>query len=213
MIYFEKKVNSRYPRNYLIGSFIVHPSSSFAAKPTNNNFEESLSENLSSELINKVDKFVVVENNKFILNDEGKLSLAKNEFTAVKAALKEANQILNDVDKDKIVVDGNTVTIPSKAITEQFSIAAKEGKRAIKFHWWGMQIWLTKTDVIAIQKAGIAGGAAYLGSIFSGVGGAVAGAIVSTMISEYVAGIAVKVNVNYSKLLINQYRAVTILPQ
>ncbi|MED1218818.1 hypothetical protein [Bacillus paralicheniformis] len=198
----------------LMGSSIVHPSSSFAAKPTtNNNFEESLSESLSSELINKVDKFVVVENNKFVLKDEGKLSLAKDEFAAVKAVLKEANQILNDVDKDKIVVDGNTVTIPSKATTEQFSIAAKEGKRAIKFHWWGAQIWLTKTDVIAIQRAGIAGGAAYLGSIFTGVGGAVAGAVVSTIISEYVSGIAVKVNVNYAKLLIRQYGAVTVLPQ
>ncbi len=197
----------------LMGSFIVHPSSSFAAKPTNNNFEESLSENLSSELINKVDKFVVVENNKFVLNDEGKLSLAKNEFAAVKAALKEANQILNDVDKDKIVVDGNTVTIPSKATTEQFSIAAKEGKRAIKFHWWGMEIWLTKTDVAALAKAGIAGGAAYLGSIFTGVGGAVAGAIVSTVISEYVTGAAVKVTVNYAKLVSDRYHAVIVIPQ
>ncbi|MEC3606710.1 hypothetical protein P9126_06845 [Bacillus glycinifermentans] len=197
----------------LMGSFIVHPSSSFAAKPTNNSFEESLSENLSSELINKVDKFVVVENNKFVLNDEGKLSLAKNEFAAVKAALKEANQILNDVDKDKIVVDGNTVTIPSKATTEQFSIAAKEGKRAIKFHWWGMEIWLTKTDVAALAKAGIAGGAAYLGSIFTGVGGAVAGAIVSTVISEYVTGAAVKVTVNYAKLVSDRYHAVIVIPQ
>lgn len=84
---------------------------------------------------------------------------------------------------------------------------ASEGKRAIKFHWWGIELWLTKTDVRAIIKGGISGGAVYVGSIF-GVAGAVAGAVVGGIISEYVTGVPIYVKYTYG----NNYPPI-VLPQ
>lgn len=158
--------------------------------------------------IRKFDQFIAVENDRFIIADEAALEKAatNEEVVLVKTALNQANGILDE--SPGAVLDGEkTFTVSAKQeITQDktgefASLAASgEGIRDIKFHWWGVEIYLTKTDVNAIVKGGISGGTTYLGSIFGGLSGAVAGAVAGAVLSEYAGAVIVPLKITYTYL-------------
>ncbi|MDQ0163275.1 hypothetical protein [Aeribacillus alveayuensis] len=162
---------------------------------------KSESEESFEILKEKVDPYVVVENNKFkLINiNELKQQLTKEEYKDVKDSIKSANKELEKVNKSELVVHDNALVLNADDEGEVSTLGWGEGKRGIAFHWWGIEIWLTKTDVRAIIKGGVAGGTTYLGALFGGIGGAVAGAVVAAILSEYVTGIPAKVTYRYFK--------------
>jgi len=145
------------------------------------------------------------------LKDEKKLKeiLSERDFEIVNNLVSQANNNLETISGANTAVVRNIVVVMPKDVSAKTISYAKasEGKRAIKFHWWGIELWLTKTDVRAIVKGGISGGAAYLGSIF-GIAGAVAGAVVGAIISEYITGVPIYVKYTYG----NKYPPI-VLPQ
>lgn len=164
--------------------------------------QSSDDDNPDEELIQKADKYVTLEDGAFSITDEEELRdiLTSDEFETVENLIQEANSNLEDVDlsSDNVEVNNDTVIVsPENESSNNVStLAAKEGKRDIEFHWASVDIWLTKTDVNAILKGGVTGGATYLGGLFGGVG-AIAGAISSTVVNEYVNAQAVHINHNY----------------
>lgn len=187
--------------------------SAFAAEKQNtlNVYSQGYNVSLSENLIQTADQYVVVEENKFVLKDEKKLKeiLSERDFEIVNNLVSQANNNLETISGANTAVVGNSVVVMPKDVSAKTISYAKasEGKRAIKFHWWGIELWLTKTDVRAIVKGGISGGAAYLGSIF-GIAGAVAGAVVGAIISEYITGVPIYVKYTYG----NKYPPI-VLPQ
>lgn len=175
----------------------------FSAMPINALAQSQPSDDKPDEqLIQKADEFVVLENGLFSITNEEGLSdtLTSDEFETVENLIEEANSNLQDVDlsADNVDVINNSVVIsPESESSEKVGTLAKEGKRGIKFHWTSVDIWLTKTDVSAIRKGGVTGGATYLGSLF-GVAGAVAGAVASTVINQYTKSEAIKINHTYT---------------
>lgn len=155
------------------------------------------------ELIKKADKYITLKDNAYVIVNEEELfgEITFDEYETVKSLVEEANVNLQDIDfsSDNVkVLNNNIVVTPTNDSVNSGITLSKEGKRAIKFNWWGFELWLTKTDVRAISKGGIVGGATYLGGLFGNIGGAVAGAIVGTILSEYVTGIALYIKYYYS---------------
>lgn len=177
----------------LLGS-IIFPTGSSAQSQTTN---------VQEELIKKADKHITLRDNLFsIINEEELLEVLTDiEFETVINLIEEANSNIQDINLslDNVnVVDNSVIIKPENEALDGGITLLKEGKRAIKFHWWGVEIWLTKTDVRAISKAGVVGGITYLSGLFGKVGGAVAGAIVSTIISEYITGVAIHAKYYYA---------------
>jgi hypothetical protein len=150
----------------------------FAAKSANHSLEY---------LIKIADPHVKVnEQKRFEIIRENELSkkLSSEELNLVRESLIEANKQLDNTDLvEEIRVERNTIV--SKINTNDIGLQS-EGVRGIRFYWWGVELWLTKTDARAVVKGGVAGGATFLGGLFGGIGGAVAAAIASAIISEYV---------------------------
>lgn len=174
----------------------------FSAMPINVLAQSQPSDDKPDEqLIQKADEFVVLEDGLFSITNEEGLSdtLTSDEFETVENLIEEANSNLQDVDlsaNNVDVINNSVVISPESESSEKVGTLAKEGKRGIKFHWASVDIWLTKTDVSAIRKGGVTGGATYLGSLF-GVAGAVAGAVASTIINQYTKSEAIKINHTY----------------
>lgn len=107
-------------------------------------------------------------------------------MNTVKSSIATSNEQLSQVqDPSRLTVSNNTISLTANSSDSVIALASSEGTRGISWNWWGVEVWLTKTDANAIIKAGIAGGTTYLGSLL-GIGGAVAGAIVGTILNEYV---------------------------
>ena len=190
----------------LIGTLI--PSSHIKAAQSN----LSPNEDPHEQLIKKADKYIDLKENEYVIINEEKLfeQLTNDEYKVVISLIKEANTKLQDIDfsSDNVSIVNNGIVVKPTIDSENDGITLlKEGKRAIKFHWWGFELWLTKTDVRAITKGGIVGGATYLGSLFGNIGGAVAGAIVGAILSEYVTGKALYIKYYYAT------RYTVVLPQ
>lgn len=178
-----------------------------------NESQETLSDTQTQEIINKADKYIVIENNKFVLKDNN--TLTNSELIFVKDSLQRANESLKDVNLDGAEVTGNHFTVSTSPSTSGFTtLAVKEGKRDAKYYWWGAKIWLTKTDVGAILNSGIAVGSTIIGS-FGGIPGAAAGAAAGAIISQYSKPVPVIATINYAKFASSTTRlsAITVIPQ
>lgn len=58
-----------------------------------------------------------------------------------------------------------------------FTLSTENGINKVKFHWWGYELWLSKTSVTNILSGGISATALVPGLLIPGVGIAIALAV------------------------------------
>lgn len=86
-----------------------------------------------------------------------------------------ANELGYDFDSEKSVGDSYDIQPPSSDEMEHdIQPNASNGINKIKVHWWGYEIWLSKTSVSRIAQGGVATASLILGIMVPGIGIAVA---------------------------------------
>lgn len=110
---------------------------------------------ISQEKIQKYDKYVGLKNNRyFYINNNVLNTVEKNEL---KSIILESNKLLITSDISKAQVDTKT-----KIITFKPRIQTRgEGVNAVYWHWWGAEVWLSRTTLQNIcQSNGVVAGGA-----------------------------------------------------
>jgi hypothetical protein len=159
-------------------------------------------EALDQELIKTVNQYIIIKNNKFKLTNikELKKEISKSDLQMVKKQLDEVNQTVGKYDsvktinkntiqavvtdeeiKNKLEESGYNLDSENK-INDESSIlysdgfqisASSNGINKVDWHWWGAEIWLSKTSVNNIISGGIGATSTALGLLLPGVGAAV----------------------------------------
>lgn len=126
---------------------------------------------------NEFDKFIIVQNNKYVLNIVDETVFNQEDLETVKLMVEKANEII--VNEDLIINPSNKIATPRIA-TRAY------GKNAIEFHWNYARIYLDAGQTKALVNATIAGGSTALGGFFGQIGGAAAGAIIGAYLSTVI---------------------------
>ena len=126
---------------------------------------------------NEFDKFIIVQNNKYVLNIVDETVFNQEDLETVKLMVEKANETI--VNEDLIINPSNKIATPRIA-TRAY------GKNAIEFHWNYARIYLDAGQTKALVNATIAGGSTALGGFFGQVGGAAAGAIIGAYLSTVI---------------------------
>lgn len=126
---------------------------------------------------NEFDKFIIVQNNKYVLNIIDETVFNQEDLETVKLMVEKANETI--VNEDLIINPSNKIATPRIA-TRAY------GKNAIEFHWNYARIYLDAGQTKALVNATIAGGSTALGGFFGQIGGAAAGAIIGAYLSTVI---------------------------
>lgn len=126
---------------------------------------------------NEFDKFIIVQNNKYVLNIVDETVFNQEDLETVKLMVEKANETV--VNEDLIINPSNKIATPRIA-TRAY------GKNAIEFHWNYARIYLDAGQTKALVNATIAGGSTALGGFFGQIGGAAAGAIIGAYLSTVI---------------------------
>lgn len=138
---------------------------------------------ISQEKLNKLDKYVVVQNNQYVLQTP-----STNEFTTQE--IKQAQQMITKANEtvatNNAHIDTETkeATIPTN--TSSGIATRSAGKNDIKIHWNYARVYLNKNQAKALTQAAISGGSTALGGFFGNIGGAAAGAAIGGYLSSVV---------------------------
>jgi hypothetical protein len=156
---------------------------------------------IKQELIKTVDPYIIIKNNKFKLTNikELKKEISKSELQMVKKQLDEVNQTVGKYDsvktinkntiqavvtdeeiKNKLEESGYDLDSENKIddessilYSDRFQISASSnGINKVDWHWWGAEIWLSKTSVTNIMSGGIGATGSALGLLLPTVGAA-----------------------------------------
>lgn len=126
---------------------------------------------------NEFDKFIIVQNNKYVLNIVDETVFNQEDLETVKLMVEKANETI--VNEDLIINPSNKIATPRIA-TRAY------GKNAIEFHWNYARIYLDAGQTKALVNATIAGGSTALGGFFGQICGAAAGAIIGAYLSTVI---------------------------
>lgn len=126
---------------------------------------------------NEFDKFIIVQNNKYVLNIVDETVFNQEDLETVKLMVEKANETI--VNEDLIINPSNKIATP-RIVTRAY------GKNAIEFHWNYARIYLDAGQTKALVNATIAGGSTALGGFFGQIGGAAAGAIIGAYLSTVI---------------------------
>lgn len=126
---------------------------------------------------NEFDKFIIVQNNKYVLNIVDETVFNQEDLETVKLMVEKANETI--INEDLIINPSNKIATPRIA-TRAY------GKNAIEFHWNYARIYLDAGQTKALVNATIAGGSTALGGFFGQIGGAAAGAIIGAYLSTVI---------------------------
>lgn len=126
---------------------------------------------------NEFDKFIIVQNNKYVLNIVDETVFNQEDLETVKLMVEKANETI--VNEDLIINPSNKIATP-RITTRAY------GKNAIEFHWNYARIYLDAGQTKALVNATIAGGSTALGGFFGQIGGAAAGAIIGAYLSTVI---------------------------
>lgn len=156
-------------------------------------------ENNTEKTYTEFDEFVIVQNNKYVLNIVDETSFNKEDLETVKLMIQKANET---------IIKENLIINPSNKIATPKIATRAYGKNAIEFHWNYARIYLDAGQTKALVNAAIAGGSTALGGFLGKVGGATAGAIIggylSTVVGDNIKN-GVWVNYNYFACRVNNF--------
>ncbi|CAM2972828.1 hypothetical protein HAHI6034_11780 [Hathewaya histolytica] len=173
----------------------------FAAESTQTNSRQvalSQSEDLTNQLVNKVDPFVKLNNDgEFYITNEDKLSklitqeeleIVKNQIVQTNSGIKESLKTSDTFHINQKIKSVTVSEFESNNNQTLYRAASKEGVNKVEWVWFGVRIYLSKSAVNHILNAGVTAGATYIGIKFPGVGKAIATAVSSYLITEFGTG-------------------------
>lgn len=165
-----------------------------AAETNMSQSSETVKSGLTDKVISKADPYIALDNEGvFVISDYESLSqkLTVAEFQLVKKQITNINaQVLqskSDLDQS-VVVDYRAKSVSFYSLTSSPRRAKskyKEGVTKITWKWYGARIYLSKTIVNHILKAGVNAGSAYITGKIPGTGIAIATAVAGYIISEF----------------------------
>lgn len=150
----------------LIGVSFSSPTTAFATDK--NEIESTTTVNqelLNESLIQKANQYVKTTENSFYLSEEGKIKLNESEQKIVLDSIQNANEYLKSIDNDLIQTEKSFLVtdeiIEKEVSTQNTSVKKintlsakkakfKQGVNKIEFHWWGMDVYLSKSTVVGI---------------------------------------------------------------
>ncbi|QDP41561.1 hypothetical protein [Radiobacillus deserti] len=175
---------------------------------------------LDKEIISIADKYISIKNNNFKITNYKKLKeqITKENLHLVKKQLHEVNKMIKSYEKvekkDNDTLQFKMTDRELKAKVEKSGyeydlnvgndgiqlFSHNNGINKVDWHWWGAEIWLSKTTVANIINGGITGGTAILGWLIPGLGHALLiaaqGFIVGLFVSENAR--AIKFNISWN---------------
>jgi hypothetical protein len=157
----------------MVDQYIIIENNKF--KITNN---KELKEKISKSNLNKVKK-QLDEVNKIVAKNDSIKKINKDTIQVkmtdeeLKAKLEKSGyeydlDIENKIDNTKL----NSFSSLNQSDGIQLLAASSNGINKVDWHWWGAEVWLSKTTVNNIINAGIAGGSVVLGALIPGLGAA-----------------------------------------
>lgn len=167
-----------------------------SAQSNNVSKENSFKNGLSEELIKEVDEYVKVVGNSYELTNPNELNakISKSDLDKVKKQIAKTNELLKQNGNFERTSNNNfKVEMTDKEITEkaaergyEFDDSGQkdgdnhlfnEGINKVNVHWWGFEVWLSKTSVSRIISGGLGAASTVLGILTGGVAIPVAAAI------------------------------------
>ena len=124
---------------------------------------------LNEELKNKVNPYIHIENDKFILSEDGAALLSSDEIEIINNYLLESNQMVAEAitSDNELIQQGNqfTQTADTQSSGSEIMLMSSTSKGGItlKYTWWGLQIQFSHKAVTELSSylelSGAVGGA------------------------------------------------------
>lgn len=164
------------------------------AASVGNSAYAQLSNVLSQDVVNKIDLYVEVKNNKYVLNDDVKKVITYAEYVSAQEVIAHTNQLING---SSFVINKST-----KTATLEFEIN-NSGK--------SVRVFIDKRTAKAVASGGLTGLTAIITAAVGPDGGpivAAIGAFLSSTIGDNIKG-GVWFDVNWILTGINHYPVIT----
>ena len=106
--------------------------------------------NLSDSSIQSIDKFIVVNNNQFILSNQGKTSMPTTLVNQVESRLTIVNKAIKD---DNLIINPDTKEITRYSPYNIFAASVKGATRLrsgcyVRVFWWGVRVYFTSNAAV-----------------------------------------------------------------
>ncbi|MFI8684612.1 hypothetical protein [Rossellomorea sp. NPDC077527] len=99
------------------------------------------------------------DNSEYIISDEAKVKLSKQEYEKLQSVLDDTNIFISNNYGNINIIDPNQESIKKDSDKMMVSIAAfKNGKTDVDTFWWGVRIYLSKYTIRAIGAGVTIGG-------------------------------------------------------
>jgi len=127
-----------------------------------------LSTNVSAELVENANKYVTIVNNRYVYQENTELSAA--EVAEIKGLIRLTNESLSSIERDDALLVKENEGIISVSEKNPVLSTFGYGVRSIAFQWWGIQLWLTASDVRTVCQVGVGALASIIGVLITHVG-------------------------------------------
>ncbi|CCK82891.1 Putative uncharacterized protein yrbG [Lactobacillus equicursoris DSM 19284 = JCM 14600 = CIP 110162] len=163
---------------------------------TTENVTSKVPEILSESTQHRLDKYVTVENNQYVLNEAAKSVVSEKEYEAAKQVIVQTNA--------SITKSGSVINKETKEATNEFTVSengrkvislnrakAKKkkyhyGVNKVTYHWNYIRIYMDKKLTKAVVSGVIGGLGALVGEYVTGGAATVAIAVITPAVASYV---------------------------
>ena len=180
---------------------------------------------LSQDVVNKIDPYVEVKNNKYVLNDDVKKVITYAEYVSAQEVIAHTNQLINGssfvINKStktatlefEINNSGKSVRVLPSTEDSKIQPRAKHhfGVNKVEFGWNYIRVFIDKRTAKAVASGGLTGLTAIITAAVGSDGGpivAAIGAFLSSTIGDNIKG-GVWFDVNWILTGINHYPVIT----
>ncbi|WP_433957951.1 hypothetical protein [Cytobacillus horneckiae] len=182
----------------LMIGFAISPG--VAAASAENEYE------FSDQLIEKVDSYIKIKQNEFIIVDEAGLrsNISYTEYLEVKESLEEVNRMIKEnpnleqIDESTFAYEITDEEIKEIAAKEGIEFdptggeeydgdntILKQGVTKLVIKWWGYEVWISKSVMQHILGISVTAAGVFLGVVLPGIGWAIAIAIATYIQSHF----------------------------
>ncbi|WP_096437434.1 hypothetical protein [Alteribacter populi] len=137
------------------------------ASSSDNNGNMNIAQEISHEVIEKADKYISLENERYVISNVSDLKkeVSNEEFQTIKHKVNEINSTLKEVSNEelsKAKINGDVISFSNESENDDGMNIMSAGRTGVDVLWWGYRIYLndnhTRTTAQALGTG--AGGAA-----------------------------------------------------
>ncbi|MFD4707504.1 hypothetical protein ACFWM3_22005 [Gottfriedia sp. NPDC058432] len=170
---------------YSLNNFNVENDLNYKIKVSAYNEYGNFSEHSTPANINLVsdflEEYILLENNQYKLEIPQNIQnqLSSQAISSVNSYLSMMNDVINTNNIENVTEEGFTLELTDSQLSNKLeqqgldpldTLTDKKGVTKIKFHKWGMEIWMSQALVKTLGGIGIGGAGIMLGIVLPGIG-------------------------------------------